>query len=428
MLQPTTYPEGFPSLSKLEHLQEDSKRLGTGGNFYKAPLTTFFCSGHNNVGVPMRANTGSGHESTGLNDGSKNSVATTYLADAWNWGAEIFCGCEVKYVEKDPDENGYIIHFAWHGSGRSVFGNYFKEQLFWVKAVGANTIGLFPSYERSLPYLPLITRQISVFLGLVLWVPLRSCLGLRSAACRCLRSLEETFPVMVICCYLVCFIQHFKSLTSDSGLGYNGKTNVNAIARRSSNAIKAPGPTITGVIDNRLVDPIDSPLSGYIIQDGCIPEPMNPVIQMMFTLQTIKDQARSFMLSPREGTRRSFAILKSFLLGPYASGGALQRTSTYLVMSHDSNEMTLTLDRDQLCLRAPSEGRSENFKKIQKLLSTLFGCTQASMGFSYFYGKKYRYCRRPKLTRIRATRGGNYCSSTWRGQYEQRWYRTRGRD
>lgn len=148
MLQPSTYPEEFPSLSKFEHLREDSRRLGTGANFYKAPLTTFFHDSRNNVGVRMQANAGSGHESTGLNDGSKNSVATTYLADAWNWGAEIFCGCEVKFIEKDPDEKGYIIHFAWHGSGRSVFADHFKEQLFWIKAVGAGANKPSPCSKR----------------------------------------------------------------------------------------------------------------------------------------------------------------------------------------------------------------------------------------------------------------------------------------
>lgn len=148
MLQPSTYPEEFPSLSKFEHLREDSRRLGTGANFYKAPLTTFFHDSRNNVGIKMQANAGSGHESTGLNDGSKNSVATTYLADAWNWGAEIFCGCEVKFIEKDPDEKGYIIHFAWHGSGRSAFVDHFKEQLFWIKAVGADANKPSPCSKR----------------------------------------------------------------------------------------------------------------------------------------------------------------------------------------------------------------------------------------------------------------------------------------
>ena len=149
MLQPNIYPEDYPSLNKLEHLREESKWLGQTENFHRAPLTTFFHRGRNNVGVPMQANSRTGYECTGLNDGSKNSVATTYLADAWNWGAEIFCGCEVQFVEK-ASEGGYTIHFAWHGSGRSVFADNFKEQLFWVKAVGSSasrgpTISINPS-------------------------------------------------------------------------------------------------------------------------------------------------------------------------------------------------------------------------------------------------------------------------------------------
>ncbi|KAJ6029532.1 uncharacterized protein N7446_011119 [Penicillium canescens] len=117
MLQPSTYPENYPTPAKLEHLRADSRWLGEEQNFYHAPLTTFFHSGRNKAGVFMHPNRGSGHECTGLNDGSKNTVATSYLADAWNWDAEIFCGCEVRFVEK-MEEGGYIVFFAWHGSGR----------------------------------------------------------------------------------------------------------------------------------------------------------------------------------------------------------------------------------------------------------------------------------------------------------------------
>lgn len=57
------------------------------------------------------------------------------------------------------------------------------------------------------------------------------------------------------------------------------------------------------------------------------------------------------------------------------------------MMSHDSNEITLTLKDDQLCLRGPAEGRSENFKWIKKMFKELFAHTGANMGFSYYYGK-----------------------------------------
>jgi len=123
---------------KLQHLQEQSRWLNMEQNFHRVALTTFFRNSRNNVGVAMRANVGSGHECTGLNDGSKNSVTTTYLADAWNWGAEIFCGCEVRFVEQGLGGNGYTIYFAWHGGGRSEFKEDFKHQLFWIKAVSPN--------------------------------------------------------------------------------------------------------------------------------------------------------------------------------------------------------------------------------------------------------------------------------------------------
>lgn len=95
----------------------------------------------------MRASTGSGQDFTGINDGSKNTVLATYIADAWNWGAEIFCECEVRYVRKDILRGGYTIHFAWHSNGREVFSDKHKKSLMWVRAkelciLGAGTLGM----------------------------------------------------------------------------------------------------------------------------------------------------------------------------------------------------------------------------------------------------------------------------------------------
>ncbi|KAJ5823412.1 hypothetical protein N7447_005752 [Penicillium robsamsonii] len=343
MLQPSKYPDTLTP-NKLEHLQEQSKWLGGKEGFDRVPLTISFRNGRNSAGVPMHASRHSGHECTGLNDGSKNSVATTYLADAWNWGAEIFCGCEVRFVEK-TDGAGYTIHFAWHGSGRSVFGDDFKEQLFWVKAkefcfLGAGALGttgvLLQSKQQGLRMSPLVGKNLSGNGDLLIF-------------------------------------------------GYNGGANINGIARESSHA--PPGPTVTAMIDNRVADPLKNPLSGFVIQDGCIPEMFNPIIQIMLTLQTMKSQALCCLFNPREQTRKIIASLRSLLFGPYAHNGALQRTSTYLVMSHDSNEATLTLKGDQLYLRGPAEGRSEHFGGIRKVFKDLFSRTGAMMGFSYHYGR-----------------------------------------
>ena len=139
MLQPSPYPEDHPRLLKLEAIQTQAEWLGKAVSFYRTPLTTFFRRERNHVGVMMQENRGSGNEGTGLDDGSKNTVATTYLTDAWNWGAEIFCGCEVRFIEQAPNQEGYVVYFAWHGRGRSAFGEEVKTQLFWVKAVGLVT-------------------------------------------------------------------------------------------------------------------------------------------------------------------------------------------------------------------------------------------------------------------------------------------------
>lgn len=108
MLQPTPYPPTHPLPLKAAIFENEASQAGVHDRFYHPPLTTFFQASTNNVGIRMKANTGSGNECTGANDGSKNSVLVTYLADAWAWGAELFCGVEAKYVQEGPGKC-YIV-------------------------------------------------------------------------------------------------------------------------------------------------------------------------------------------------------------------------------------------------------------------------------------------------------------------------------
>ena len=89
MLQPEPYPTSYPELSKLSLLQKQAALLGLEDKFYRPPQTTRFVDGPNSTGVMMHASTGSGSDSTGVNDGSKTTTLVTYLSDAWNWGAEM---------------------------------------------------------------------------------------------------------------------------------------------------------------------------------------------------------------------------------------------------------------------------------------------------------------------------------------------------
>jgi hypothetical protein len=90
MLEPSPYPTSAPELHKLTSLEKQAARLGKEANFSRAPQTTRWSAGRNAAGVEMRASALEGQDTTGSNDGAKNSVLVTYLADAWSRGAEMY--------------------------------------------------------------------------------------------------------------------------------------------------------------------------------------------------------------------------------------------------------------------------------------------------------------------------------------------------
>jgi hypothetical protein len=134
-------------------LKKQAEVMGWGNKFYRVPQTTRFIDGPNSTGVEMQASALTGQDPTGVNDGSKSSTLVNYLSDAWNWGAEMFCECEVRFIRKAPDE-GYIVYFAWHGSKRGAFEKNIYEDLMWVHAkkcvfLGAGSLGTTEILLRS---------------------------------------------------------------------------------------------------------------------------------------------------------------------------------------------------------------------------------------------------------------------------------------
>lgn len=155
MLEPEPYPNDWPKLKKMEVFERQADILGMGDKFYRVPQTTRFRPGPNSCGVEMSSSTLTGQDATGVNDGSKTTTLVTYLADAWNWGAEMFCQCEVRYIEKVQDERGgYLVYFVWHGRNRDRFQDHVDEDLMWVHAkkavfLGAGAIGTTEILLRS---------------------------------------------------------------------------------------------------------------------------------------------------------------------------------------------------------------------------------------------------------------------------------------
>lgn len=90
MLQPDKYPEDLPPIQKQLVLQQQADAVGLGKQFTTVRQTVAFRDKTNAAGVHLNASELTGQDSVGLNDGSKNTVLATYLADAFNFGAEMY--------------------------------------------------------------------------------------------------------------------------------------------------------------------------------------------------------------------------------------------------------------------------------------------------------------------------------------------------
>ncbi|KAF2083168.1 FAD/NAD(P)-binding domain-containing protein [Saccharata proteae CBS 121410] len=326
MLQPAPYPESYPKLNKLTVLEKQAKALGNGKNFYRVPQTTFFRNGLNNAGVEMNASTGSGQDCTGVNDGSKNSVLMNYIPDAWNWGAEIFCECEVRYIKKDPSGDGYIIFYAWHGDDRKAFTDSFYNELMWVRAkefclLGAGTLGTTEILLRSRKHGLKMSRNVGT-------------------------KMSGNGDVL--------------------SFGYNTDEIVNGIGSENPSADHPAGPTITGVIDNRGPETSPNVLDGHVIEEGAIPQALASILQAM--LEVLPGKQYPSPYGPMEQLRHLMSRTETRFLGPYAKGSSINRTQTYLIMSHDSNEAILTLENDKPYLQFLGVGRTEHIKTLNEVL------------------------------------------------------------
>ncbi|ORY10462.1 hypothetical protein BCR34DRAFT_348379 [Clohesyomyces aquaticus] len=332
MLQPMSYPDHYPSLKKLEVFEQQATALGQEHNFYRVPQTTFFRDDVNNAGVGLKASTCTGQDTTGINDGSKNSVLMNYLPDAWNRGAEIFCECEVRHIRKDPNGNGYLLYYAWHGDGREYSKDTFYDQLMWIRAkelcfLGAGALGtteiLLRSKARGLTMSPLVGQKIS---------------GNGD---------------------LLCF-------------AYNTNETINGVGNEKPSVAGPCGPTITSIIDNRGSEAVPNIRNGYVIEEGAVPEALAPMIQTMIEVQPNQ-------VYPKHYSRIKCLLnrIKTMVMGPYSKGCSTNRTQSYLVMSHDTNEGVLTLEDEQPRLQFLGDGED---KRTERLLGILRKATEAIGG------------------------------------------------
>ncbi|PYH96670.1 FAD/NAD(P)-binding domain-containing protein [Aspergillus ellipticus CBS 707.79] len=324
VLEPAQYPVTFPSLLKADLLKKQSELMSWGDDFYRVPQTTRFEDGPNSTGVYMQASKLTGMDATGINDGSKSTTLVNYLSDAWNWGAEIFCECEVRYVCKAPDREGYIVYFAWHSGGREHFP-VFHEDIMWVHAkklvfFGAGSIGTTEILLRS--------KQMGLDLS------------------------DDVGTEM--------------SGNGDMlGFGYNSDCQANCLARPEPTPDRPVGPCITSVLDRR---DQKNPLDGFVVEDCAVPYALAPLMFSM--LEHLPDMIRP-RYDPIEKITKFATRMMAKFLGPYSPKGSVQKTAVYLIMSHDSDQGRMALKNDKPMLTYSGVGRSKSVSRIHDILEKM---------------------------------------------------------
>ncbi|GFP52911.1 cholesterol oxidase [Trichoderma asperellum] len=342
VLEPEPYPETWPRLKKMEVFNEQAKTLGLQDKLRRVPLTTRFRDGANSCGVNMSASTLAGQEITGVNDGSKTSTLVTYIADAWNWGAEMFCKCEVRYIEKVQDaRGGYLIHFAYHGKGRSRFaaGDVYGD-LMWVHAKEAVFLG-----AGSIGTTEILLRSKQMGLRMSDWVG---------------RGMTGNGDILAF--------------------GHNCEVEVNALGNPNQDPSNPVGPTITSAIDNRKGH--ENPLNGYVIQDGTMPQAFSEILPCILDMMP---GSRAYEMSLLGRTQAVMGHWKKRLFGSNLKHGPLGNTQVFLIMSHDGNQATLRLKDDKLFLEFQGVGKSDRVKKFSALLEKATASVGGTLALTPFY-------------------------------------------
>ncbi len=116
---------------------------------------------------------------------------------------------------------------------------------------------------------------------------------------------------------------------------YNTDYDANAVANPKPDPDRPVGPCITGVIDLRDQKNI---LDGFVIEDAAIPMALGPILFPMFEKLKlpISEQGGLDFKSLTDLASKTVSRIGSKHLGPWFEGGSVQKTATYLVMSHDS--------------------------------------------------------------------------------------------
>ena len=314
MLKPSPYPNEFPTLPKLKAQEKSAAAMGQ--PFSRPPLNVTFTDGVNHVGVDQRACVLCGDCVSGCNHGSKNTVLMNYLPDAWNHGAEIYTQVAVRHLERR--NNRWVVHYHLLNSGREQFDAPTMFVTADLVILGAGTLGSTEILLRS------------------------QAMGL---------SVSERVG------------HRFTGNGDVLGFGYNTDQVIDGIGfgARPPEGREPVGPCISGLIDLRLRPDVES---GMVIEEGSIPGALAAFLPAALAAGAKLAEQSGGVAGNVEQKARELA---SFVRGAYH--GAVRRSQTYLVMTHDDGEGRIVLDgHDHVRIDWPGVGRQPIFQQVDQRL------------------------------------------------------------
>lgn len=323
MLAPRPYPDddrAWPKLNKLEAMKAAAGAFDVPLSL--PPINVSFAAGYNPAGIWQPACNLCGDCCSGCNTGAKSTTQMNYLPDAAAFGAEIFCGVQVRSVSARAG-GGWNVHYLPLGLGREGFDAEEPIVSAGVVVLAAGTLGsteiLFRSRERGLPLSPRLGEGFSGNGDVLAF------------------GYNNDVPI--------------------DGVGF-GPDSPHYDYRTDPR--RPVGPCIAGLIDLRAADAGAADVErGMVIEEGSIPGGLGAFLPAVMAacaaaLGTDTDKGDFFAEKARE--------LESLVRGPYH--GAVNHTQTYLVMSHDGAAGRMTFADDRLAVTWPGVGGLEGFRRV----------------------------------------------------------------
>ncbi len=314
MLKPSSYPEEFPPLPKLQALEKSAEYLNE--NFYRPPINVTFKDGVNHVGVEQKACNLCGDCVSGCNNKAKNTVLMNYLPDAKNHGAEIYTQVSVQRVEQQGDR--WLVHFQLLNSGQEKFNAPTMFVSADIVVLAAGTLGSTEILLRSQQAGLALSQQLG---------------------------------------------HKFTGNGDVLAFGYNTDQKINGIGFGNRSLNEPVGPCIGGIIDMREQPRLEN---GMVIEEGSIPGAI-----ASFLPKTLAAAGKVLGKDTDDGLgdrlKEKLREAESLTHGAYT--GAVRNTQTYLVMTHDDAAGQMYLENDRLRIRWENVGKQPIFQRVNDRLA-----------------------------------------------------------